>query len=453
MAGDDAPPPHGSPKATLVGGFAADGSLNVAGFISATLRGTPAAEPPPAVVEIDDDSIGAPDVGLPAGTTLRGTTAGRTTVLPRRAKSGAAQSAAVAEQRARFDRVRTLGQGAMGHVELARDNDIRRTVAVKRMHGEGASTSALMRFADEVRIVGQLEHPGIVPIYDVGRDEDGHVYLVMKHLHGETMEDIIAKLKAGEPGYRERFTIDARVHLFMGILDAVRYAHARGILHRDLKPANVQIGPYGEVTVMDWGIAKPFRRTEKAPAAQPLERTLVESHDQRLLETKMGALAGTPLYMSPEQAAGRNDELDDRSDVYTLCVMLFEWLALEHPMKAKTTVIEVLADIISQDYDRGHLFNLLRAEDVPVEYFHLTARGLLRDRGKRFQSVAELEDAINKVRDGWTPVQCHVTCGKRLAHGFARWIDRHVFIYTFVLFSTAVVLLAGAGFAIWRLVK
>ena len=232
---------------------------------SATMRGVPDVEGPVKAVDVGG-TLDASDAMPSSGVTLQGTSAGRTTVLPRR-KSTDANPAALTEQRARFDRVRLLGQGAMGQVELARDNDIRRTVAVKRVHGEAASAAALMRFADEVRIVGQLEHPGIVPIYDVGRDDDGQVYLVMKHLHGETMEDIIAKLRDGKPGYRERFTMDYRVHLFLGVLDAIRYAHARGILHRDLKPANVQIGPYGEVTVMDWGIAKPFRRADGTAAA------------------------------------------------------------------------------------------------------------------------------------------------------------------------------------------
>src|SRR5262249_32245374 len=149
----------------------------------------------------------------------------------------------------------------------------------------------------------------------------------------------------------ERFTIDYRIHLFLSVLDAISYAHARGILHRDIKPANIQIGPYGEVTVMDWGIAKPFQRAEGAASALPLDKTMLESHDQRVVETHLGSLAGTPLYMSPEQAAGRNDDLDDRSDVYALCLLLFEWLVLEHPRRETGTVVEVLAATVSRDYD------------------------------------------------------------------------------------------------------
>jgi serine/threonine-protein kinase len=419
--------------------------------VSGTLRGLNVAIPM-SDLELDGTFAVPEGTGLAPERTPGVTTAGRTTVLPRRKMPGSGAPEGV-EQRARFDRIRVLGQGGMGEVELARDNDIRRTVAVKRiLGGDASAATALLRFADEVRVVGQLEHPGIVPVYDVGRDEKGQVYLVMKHLNGETMEDIIVKLRAGDRDYKDRFSSEYRVHLFLGVLDAMRYAHARGILHRDLKPANIQIGPYGEVTVMDWGIAKPFRRSEASSEVEPLERTAVASHEHRLMQTHFDSLAGTPLYMSPEQAAGRNDELDDRSDVYSLCVLLYEWLVGEHPMKGKSTLVEVLATIISQDYDGGELFKRAIEAHVPVEYVYVLVKGLARDRNQRYQSVAELEDTLKKVRDGWIPIRCHVTLGKHVAHGFAHWIDRHKALYTALFYCSAAALSCAVGLGVWRAV-
>ncbi|HWZ93062.1 MAG TPA: protein kinase, partial [Polyangiaceae bacterium] len=186
-------------KATLLGGVSAPQSKLELSSISATLQGQ-GAPPQPVAIHWDeplDATIAAESLSAsaaPAGRMESATQAGRSTVLPRR-KSSEQSPELDAGVRPRFDRVRLLGKGGMGEVELAHDNDIRRTVAVKRLNGEVASQEALLRFADEVRVVGQLEHPGIVPIYDVGRDDTGQVYLVMKHLHGETMEDIIGKLR------------------------------------------------------------------------------------------------------------------------------------------------------------------------------------------------------------------------------------------------------------------
>lgn len=399
---------------------------------------------------IDAASLtGGSGAALPSSVRSGDTTAARTTVLPRRRSK---QAPGAPELRPRFDRVRVLGQGGMGEVELARDNDIRRTVAVKRLRADVQSEEALHRFADEVRIVGQLEHPAIVPVYDVGRDEVGQVYLVMKHLNGETMEDIIDKLRAKDPAYVEKYTHEYRMRLFLSVLDAIRYAHARGVIHRDLKPANIMIGPYGEVTVLDWGIAKPISKKspDAANDAGPLERTLVEPHSRVGDVTQFGSLAGTPLYMSPEQAAGRNDELDERSDVYSLCVLLYEWLSLEHPLSHKKTVSEVLAAIISEDYTTSHLFE--HSGGMPMEYLRVIRNGLVRDRDLRPQSVADLENEIQRVLDGNVRVACHFTLAKHCAHAGLHWIDRHPKAYTIIFFSAVLGGIAALGLEAFRLV-
>src|SRR5258708_243729 len=368
---------------------------------------------------------------------------GRTTVLPPRHRGNVA---AAAEVEPRFDHLRTLGEGAMGQVDLVRDNDIHRTVALKRILKGTESTDALLRFADEIQIVGQLEHPGIVPIYDVGRGDDGEVYLVMKHLQGETMEQIIDRLKAGDPRCRELYTPEYRARLFLGVLEAMSYAHARGVLHRDIKPANIMIGPYGEVTVMDWGIARHISKGSSSQPSQPFAPTFIEPTG-RLIESQAGAIAGTPLYMSPEQAAA-SDDLDERSDIFALCILFYEWLTLRHPLADKKTVSEVLATLVLHDYDPEDLVAPAQQAGVPMEYMWIILPGLARDREKRYPSVAELETALRRALDGKIQVHCQVTWTKNRAHRLLKWIDRHAKLYMRMLRIVRFLMILGLGAAI-----
>jgi serine/threonine-protein kinase len=367
---------------------------------------------------------------------------GRTTVLPARHLD----ATAVGEAEPRFHHVRALGEGAMGQVDLVRDNDIHRTVALKRILKGTESADALLRFAEEIRIVGQLEHRGIVPIYDVGRDDDGEVYLVMKHLQGETMEQIIDRLKAGDPVCRELYTPEYRARLFLGVLEAMGYAHARGLLHRDIKPANVMIGPYGEVTVLDWGIARPISKRSRSQSSEPFAPTFIEPTG-RLIESRAGAIAGTPLYMSPEQAAA-SDDLDERSDVYALCVLFYEWLTLRHPLADKKTVSEVLATLVLRDYDPDELVAPAQRAGVPMEYVWIILPGLARDREKRYASVTELETALRRALDGKIQVHCQVTRTKNRAHRFLKWIDRHAKLYMTTLRAVRFLMVLALGAAI-----
>lgn len=442
-------------KATLAFGVSKDDGTSV-GSVTATRVGYVVQSPSRERTSVDlDDTIESegPNELVLARMSNPMSTQSRTTVLPRRAKGSDGLPQPVIEERPRFDRIGQLGEGAVGTVELARDNDIRRTVAVKKLRADVRSSGSFLRFADEVRIVGQLEHPSIVPIYDVGRDEDGDVYLVMKHLEGETMEDVIEKLRAGDPAYHERFSPRFRAHLFLCVLDAIRYAHSRGVLHRDLKPANIMIGPYDEVTVMDWGIAKPIGKRESTSPSPDVARSWLDSHDQRLLETQIGTLAGTPFYMSPEQAAGMNDSLDERSDVYALGVVFYEWLTLEHPLEGKSTLIEVLASIITQDHDLKQLMRRASDRGIACEYVYLIRRSIERDRDARLQSVSAMYDELKAILEGRIEVQCAVTFTKRMTHESLRWVDRHPRAFVVGMALAGVTLLVGVGTVLATLVR
>jgi serine/threonine-protein kinase len=323
---------------------------------------------------------------------------------------------------------------------------------VKRLRDGTQSPEAFLRFADEVRMVGQLEHPAIVPVYDVGRDESGQVYLVMKHLDGVTMDHVIERLQARDPEFVAKYPLEHRLQLFLAILDAIRYAHSRGVIHRDLKPANIMIGHFGEVTVLDWGIAKPIRRAAAAEKVDPLERTFHDSVDRRLQETHLGSLAGTPLYMSPEQAAGRNDQLDERSDVYALSVLLYEWLSLIHPLEGKKTVTEVLAATIA-GLDVDELGGRALFSGVPAEWARILMRGLRRDREARYQSVEDLEREIQRVLEGRVRIQCHVTLTKRVTSEAMHWIDRHPKVYLVMFGLSTLGALSGLIYALYRVVR
>ncbi len=399
----------------------------------------------PKVDELGDTSPAESPPPQPSSPKLDATIGVARTVLPRR-KQGHDES--VIEERPRFEMVDVLGRGGMGEVALVKDNDIRRTVAVKRLLPNQRHGDAVLRFADEVRAVGQLEHPGIVPVYDVGVDDRGDPYLVMKHVQGETLETIIEKLAKRDPETTERFTHEYRAHVFLEILQAIRYAHDRGIIHRDIKPANVMIGPFGEVTVMDWGVAKKIER--RAEAASEPAPTKKSTGDGKLLSTIHGALVGTPLYMSPEQAAGRNDDLDERSDVFSLSLLFYEMLVLEHPQNDVKSLQELIAtrianEIATDDFKvRG-----LKAR-APVEYLQFLLKGLPRDREKRFASVAAMETGLRNILSGKIPVACHISFTKKVVHAFLHWVDRHPREFSALLLLSA---LGIVGSIVWGVVR
>jgi serine/threonine-protein kinase len=353
------------------------------------------------------------------------TTGVRTTVLPRIDGDGA-HLRLVQESRARYEPLKLLGAGGMGEVMLVHDQDIARKVAVKRLLPEMGDPAILARFVDEIRTVGRLEHPNIVPIHDVGVDEQGRYFFVMKYVEGETLEDIIAKLAAGDPSYHERFSFEMRVEILLDILHALEYAHANGVVHRDIKPANVMVGRYGEVMLMDWGIARPLSATRDLAAAA-VNATIGEAApESRMFATRVGTLVGTPAYMAPEQARGENDKVDARSDLYSACALFVELLSLRHYLPAKTSVADLLSAVIKEEVS----FYQLRARKsphqpkVPAELLHFCKRGLSKDPAQRHASAACMIEELQRSLEGKLAVQCHVTFMKRSLREATRFVDR-----------------------------
>ncbi len=363
----------------------------------------------------------------------------RSTVLPRLVKVSAAEASESAGQR--FVPVRVLGRGGVGEVTLVHDHDIDRPVALKRLHGDATSDELVHRFAQEIRTVGQLEHPNIAPVHDVGVDDHGRHYFVMRYVEGETLDAVISRLASGDPAAHRHFTFERRVEVFFNILHAIEYAHARQIIHRDIKPANVMIGPYGEVLMMDWGIAK--KRGAPEPAGPEA------GDDDSLYRTRAGSLVGTPAYMSPEQAAGKVDEIDERSDIYSLCVLFYELMALQHYLPGRSSVPEMLAAICSDDHANPSRVPNAYQTPVPAELGWFIEKGLAKDPRDRYQSITEMIDHLHLVLSGQFAIQCPVTFMKRVGGSGVRFADRHP-AAAMIGASALVLIVAFAMFAFVR---
>lgn len=186
--------------------------------------------------------------------------------------------------------VKELGRGGMGAVYLAEDRELDRLVAIKVLNTPEITDDLRNRMVREAQIIARLEHPGIVPVHDVGTLADGRIYYAMKYVRGSRLDEYAA----------QGASLRDRLRKFQSVCDAVAFAHAHGVIHRDLKPQNIMIGSFGEVLVLDWGVAK--------------------IHDGPC--ESVGTVIGTQHYMSPEQARGEIDQLDERSDIYALGAVL-----------------------------------------------------------------------------------------------------------------------------------
>jgi len=372
----------------------------------------------------------------------------RTTVLPRIEMNGS-DAELVFDGKERFERLRLLGEGGLGEVIGVMDHDIGRKVAIKRLRTEVKSPAALARFVDEIRTIGKLEHPNIIPIHDVGMDQDGELYFVMKYVDGETLESVIERLAAGDVQYHQHYTFERRVEIFRALLEALAFAHDKGIVHRDIKPANIMIGKFGEVLLMDWGIAKSLK--SDLPELPMVDGGVPSSPagTGRAFQTQLGALVGTPLYMSPEQASGK--ATDERSDVYSLCLVFYELLYLRHPLAHKTTIEEVLEAARTEAFELSERASAHQSV-VPSELMWFLRHGLAKDPALRHPSMRAMIDLLDRRADGHIRVECAVTLAKSATLRSSKFIDAHPFAFlglasASLVFFIALVVLAVRGIA------
>ncbi len=284
-----------------------------------------------------------------------------------------------------------LGTGGMGDVRLCLDSRIGRSVAMKLLRSPQVATSHRARFLREAQIQAQLEHPSVVPVYDMGLSPEGVAFFTMKRVRGRTLSSILLRLRTGEPEARRVYSPRRLLTAFSRACLALDFAHQRGVLHRDLKPANLMLGNFGEVYVLDWGIAA----VRTADTWEPEEGESMATLGSAGGDSVAGpGIVGTPGYIAPEVLAGQ--PFDARSEVYALSAILFEILTLE-PLHAGTPEQRIASTRAGGDARAS-----VRAPDreVAPELEELCVRGTASVPAERPAGARELADAVDRYLDG-----------------------------------------------------
>ncbi|QDS89229.1 Serine/threonine-protein kinase PknD [Rosistilla ulvae] len=305
----------------------------------------------------------------------------------------------------RFRKLHKHAEGGLGMVSLAEDLDFGRDVAIKEIKERFADIlDSQNRFIYEAEITGRLEHPGIVPVYALGRYDDGRPYYAMRFITGNSLADEIATLHAPENG--EHFTgrLRSLLNRFQSVCNTIEYAHSRGVLHRDLKPANIMLGEYGENLVVDWGLAKATDHVaETADPGQP-----VSLSGSGGAKTQQGAVVGTPYYMSPEQASGDPQQMGSQADVYSLGATLYHLMTGIAPFSNQgfSSVGELLEQVRSGNVPSPRSIR----SDLPKPLVAICRAAMDPDRERRYKTARELAEDVDRyladervsvVRESW----------------------------------------------------
>lgn len=303
-----------------------------------------------------------------------------------------------------YEDLGVLGEGSMGAVRLVLDRKLNRRLAMKVIHPNLLhNDTAAGRFAEEAQVCAQLQHPNIVPVHDLGMLPDGRLYFTMKAIKGRSLDTVIRAVHGAvrdgqfQPT-EDGWTFHRLIDVFRQVCQAVGYAHSKGVLHRDLKPENIMLGEFGEVLVVDWGLAKVLGRADRAVATE--EPFQIASSRDATHATKMGQVAGTPVYMAPEQARGEVDKLNAQTDVYTLGAILYEILSGRVPYWGPSP-----KDIIAQvkagpPPPLSAPFSQTTGLQLPEELVVACTVAMSRLQHERYASAEKLGDVLQQWLEG-----------------------------------------------------
>ena len=348
----------------------------------------------------------------------------------------------------RFHILRPHAAGGLGKVSIARDDELNREVALKELHDRHADNpDSRARFLQEAEITGGLEHPGVVPIYGLGQYADGRPFYAMRFIRGDSLAQAIDRFhREADPSWRQPADVLQLRRLlarFLDVCNAIDYAHSRGVLHRDLKPGNIMLGQYGETIVVDWGLAKPVQApatdsvSVDPEATQPhlAEPAIRPQSGSGSAPTQMGAAIGTPAFMSPEQAAGRLDELSGASDVYSLGATLYVILTGRAPQDDDDLGV-VLQRVARGEFPKPRAVKPI----VPRGLEAICLKAMALNPRDRYPSPRALADDI----EAWLADEPVSALPESVPMRAARWVKNH---RTLVTSGAAMALVAAIALA------
>lgn len=290
-----------------------------------------------------------------------------------------------------------MARGGSALLQSCWDSIMGRTVALKTLLPK-ASTNPRerRRFLREARVTSQLAHPATVPVYEIGKTDEGQLYFTMKCIAGENLFKILQRLSWGDKSAEREYPLHVLIDMMLQAAQALAYAHVHGVVHRDVKPENIWVGKFGEVILLDWGVAKVWGQSDKdAIPTEDLDHRLATSKDKQLQTlTLEGQRPGTPLYMSPEAVLG-NRNIDERTDVFSFGVLMYEMLTFSEPFRGPT-IRHTFDNIIN--FNPPSMLKKAPARNIPEAIDRIVLKAIAKDPNDRYESMLDMIDDLRATR-------------------------------------------------------